>query len=98
MDENIFKSKSCEKVTCSICQQQCTTPIEREGYSNLSAARADVRSKWWESNCSFWDEPLHNDAIILWKRLKSENIYTSEEIQAFQIKLDELREKINRIN
>ena len=96
----IFRRKTNEVVQCPICEQNCSEPIEILGYRNLSAARANVLEKLWESHCNFLENEDHQEAQILWERLHSCISYysnpkwTKREKLMFTSQLDELRAQI----
>ena len=90
----VFRKTTNETAICSICKQPCKPPVEVEGCHNLSAAMAQRTTKWWDSTCRFLEHPQHKDALILWKRIKSADKYTTAEKQDFQAKLTHHRLQI----
>ena len=95
----IFIRTTNEVVQCPICELHCSEPNEYYGYRNLSAARADIREKLWESRCFFVENEDHQEAQVLWERLHPGCIssclagikWTNREKMMFTSQIEELR-------
>ena len=98
----IFMRETNEVVKCPICNQYCPEPEESYGYTSLSAARAGVKKKHWQSVCALVDNEDHKEAQILWERLhgccaywRAGVTWTNNEEKDFLSRLEIIRSKIN---
>ena len=84
------------RVNCPICNQICPIPEETVGATSWASAMAKLYTKHWVSICQFLDLPEHDDAHILWNRIRGGDMkrWTRLEISTFKTQLKILREKI----